>query len=60
MFFSVTFVLTLLSTFTTTAIAAEENTGDVQVLTEENFELLTQASTGATTGDWLVEFYAPW
>lgn len=32
----------------------------VVVLTEENFEHLTQAATGATTGDWLVEFYAPW
>jgi len=26
----------------------------------ENFEHLTQAATGATTGDWFVEFYAPW
>lgn len=33
---------------------------DVVVLTESNFEQETQASTGATTGDWLVEFYAPW
>lgn len=33
---------------------------DVIILTNENFEHLTQASTGATTGDWLVEFYAPW
>ena len=28
-------------------------------LTDASFEQLTQASTGATTGDWLVEFYAP-
>lgn len=28
-------------------------------LTDENFEHLTQASTGATTGDWLVYFYDP-
>jgi protein disulfide-isomerase-like protein len=33
---------------------------DVVVLTSENFEHLTQASTGATTGDWLIKFYAPW
>lgn len=29
-------------------------------LNSENFEHLTQAATGATTGDWLVEFFAPW
>lgn len=33
---------------------------DVVILTSKNFEHLTQASTGATTGDWLVKFYAPW
>jgi len=33
---------------------------EVVVLTSKNFEHLTQASTGATTGDWLVKFYAPW
>ncbi|CAM9357918.1 unnamed protein product [Ectocarpus sp. 6 AP-2014] len=32
----------------------------VQVLTDGDFERITQASTGATTGDWFVEFYAPW
>jgi hypothetical protein len=26
----------------------------------KNFEHLTQASTGATTGDWFIKFYAPW
>lgn len=26
----------------------------------DNFEHLTQASTGATTGDWFIKFYAPW
>lgn len=31
----------------------------VKVLTDANFEHDTQASTGATTGDWFVEFYAP-
>eukprot|EP00903_Cladosiphon_okamuranus_P007200 g6991.t1 len=51
------------------AVEAVEEGGDdepaipgatVQVLTEENFERLTQVSTGATTGDWFVKFYAPW
>lgn len=28
--------------------------GKVEILTEENFEKLTQASTGATTGDWFI------
>mmetsp|Transcript_13006 Transcript_13006/g.25510 ORF Transcript_13006/g.25510 Transcript_13006/m.25510 type:complete len:217 (+) Transcript_13006:32-682(+) len=34
--------------------------GKIHVLTNENFEHDTQAATGATTGDWFVEFYAPW
>lgn len=29
-------------------------------LSDETFEHLTQASTGATTGDWFIKFYAPW
>jgi len=33
---------------------------DVVILTDANFEHLTQASTGSTTGSWFVEFYAPW
>lgn len=33
---------------------------DVVILDTANFEHLTQASTGMTTGDWMVEFYAPW
>jgi protein disulfide-isomerase-like protein len=33
---------------------------DVVKLDSSNFEHLTQASTGATTGDWLIKFYAPW
>eukprot|EP00127_Corallochytrium_limacisporum_P005752 Clim_evm131s210 gene=Clim_evmTU131s210 len=33
---------------------------DVVELTDANFEDKTQASTGATTGKWFVEFYAPW
>jgi len=35
-------------------------TGKVRVLDSTNFEHDTQASTGMTTGDWFVEFYAPW
>jgi len=33
---------------------------DVVVLGDANFEHLTQASSGSTTGDWLIKFYAPW
>jgi protein disulfide-isomerase-like protein len=33
---------------------------DIVTLDANNFESLTQAATGATTGDWLVKFYAPW
>ena len=29
-------------------------------LNDDTFEHLTQAATGATTGDWFVKFYAPW
>lgn len=53
-----TAVLALLLCFFSASIAEEGS--DVVVLTTDNFEHLTQASTGATTGDWFVEFYAPW
>lgn len=33
---------------------------NVVTLTVANFEHLTQATSGSTTGDWFVEFYAPW
>ena len=33
---------------------------NVQPLTDKNFEHLTQAGTGMTTGAWFVKFYAPW
>ncbi|KAI9906157.1 hypothetical protein PsorP6_013951 [Peronosclerospora sorghi] len=33
---------------------------NVIVLTTADFEAKTQAASGATTGDWLIEFYAPW
>lgn len=47
------------------AAAEDSEDGDTQkpevvVLTSDNFEHLTQAATGATTGDWFVEMYAPW
>jgi protein disulfide-isomerase-like protein len=42
------------------ASAASEQPGTVIVLTNENFEHQTQASTGQTTGKWFVDFYAPW
>jgi len=35
-------------------------TGNVIELTSSNFEHLTQASTGQTTGKWIIKFYAPW
>jgi len=38
----------------------EEKKSAVKVLDVSNFERLTQAASGATTGDWFVEFYAPW
>ncbi len=33
---------------------------DIITLDSSNFEKLTQAASGATTGDWLIKFYAPW
>ena len=41
-------------------IYAANGEGDVVELDEGNFEHLTQISTGATTGDWFIKFYAPW
>eukprot|EP00941_MAST-03F_sp_MAST-3F-sp1_P003844 g3844.t1 len=51
-----------------TDLVADPNASDeisdadskVVELTDSTFEHLTQASTGATTGDWFVKFYAPW
>ncbi|GMF38080.1 unnamed protein product [Phytophthora lilii] len=40
--------------------AADEAASNVIVLSSGDFEAKTQAGSGATTGDWLVEFYAPW
>ena len=33
---------------------------EVHVLSNSNFEKNTQASTGSTTGNFFVKFYAPW
>jgi len=41
-------------------VQANETEGKVVVLTDKNFEHLTQASTGMTTGSWMVKFYASW
>jgi len=35
-------------------MALAQNT-DIQTLANDNFEHLTQASTGATTGDWFIK-----
>jgi thioredoxin domain-containing protein 5 len=50
----------LILTFTSVYGEESASNSDVVILTSQNFEHLTQAATGATTGDWLVEFYAPW
>lgn len=38
-------------------VAEEDDETDLIMLNDSNFEHLTQASTGATTGDWLVMMY---
>ena len=52
------FVVACLLALSSTVVVMAES--DVVILDTENFEHLTQASSGATTGDWMVEFYAPW
>ena len=47
-------LLVLAATASHLAVAAE-----VMVLDDGTFEHLTQASTGQTTGNWFVKFYAP-
>ncbi|KAL3779610.1 hypothetical protein ACHAWO_004661 [Cyclotella atomus] len=49
-------ILTILSA----ALLFLFTSGAVIDLTDETFEHQTQASTGQTTGKWLVKFYAPW
>lgn len=41
-------------------VDTDSSAAEVVVLTDKNFEHLTQASTGATTGDWFCDFYATW
>lgn len=52
--------LLFLFTFLTCCILAYGLEEDVIVLTDKNFEELTQISTGSTTGSWFIKFYAPW
>ncbi|CEG43083.1 protein disulfide-isomerase domain [Plasmopara halstedii] len=40
--------------------ASDVTSSNIIVLTNADFEHKTQAGSGATTGDWLIEFYAPW
>jgi len=49
-----------LLTLSTVALLSSVALGEVVELTTANFEHLTQASTGQTTGKWFVKFYAPW
>ncbi|TDH74298.1 hypothetical protein CCR75_001989 [Bremia lactucae] len=48
------------ATFVLVGMLQSVATSNVIVLTDSDFEHKTQAGSGATTGDWLVEFYAPW
>eukprot|EP01001_Neometanema_parovale_P013127 NODE_948_length_1974_cov_96.878984_g898_i0.p1 GENE.NODE_948_length_1974_cov_96.878984_g898_i0~~NODE_948_length_1974_cov_96.878984_g898_i0.p1 ORF type:complete len:605 (-),score=189.69 NODE_948_length_1974_cov_96.878984_g898_i0:158-1921(-) len=40
--------------------AESDKPSAITMLDDESFEHLTQASTGATTGDWFINFYAQW
>ena len=40
--------------------SSNNNAASVRTLTDATFEHDTQAATGATTGDWFIEFMAPW
>ena len=42
------------------AIGVYSQHSDVITLNANNFEKETQANSGATTGDWMIKFYAPW
>ncbi|CAJ1941608.1 unnamed protein product [Cylindrotheca closterium] len=55
-------LVVLLMTSRVIAVAGADNDNDSAVvsLTSATFEHETQASTGQTTGKWLVKFYAPW
>ena len=47
--------LILISSLITLAFAS-----DVIELNEDNFDQQTQIATGASAGDWFIEFFAPW
>lgn len=49
-------VVGLLAVWCTTSAAAGASS-DVIELNDDNFEHLTQATSGSTTGNWLVELY---
>lgn len=55
---SCVFAVLALVALTVSTVQADDS--KVIVLSEHDFEHLTQVATGATTGDWLVGFYAPW
>ena len=46
--------LSLVLGFTCNLVRSQEETAEPIKLNDDNFEHLTQAATGATTGDWLV------
>lgn len=46
--------LSLVLSFACNFAQSQDETVEPIILNDENFEHLTQASTGATTGDWLV------
>jgi len=48
------FSCTICSVYTT-----DSESANVIVLNDSNFEHLTQAASGATTGDWFIDFYSP-
>ena len=50
-------VVGLLAVGCTTATSAAAGSSDVIELNDDNFEHLTQATSGSTTGNWLVELY---
>eukprot|EP01036_Dinobryon_divergens_P035866 gene35866-46556_t len=55
------FVAIIICTFFHVLHASESSEkSEVVILNSSNFEHLTQISTGSTTGDWFVKFYAPW
>jgi protein disulfide-isomerase-like protein len=53
-------ISTVLVVFIVSMCAMVALASDIITLTSKNFEHETQASTGSTTGDWIVKFYAPW